>query len=250
MNYNNVNIYRNKDTKKGAGLYKKTRAIALVVLGVLVFVIIFSMVFKTKVFKLDKKEYYGVNVGCYASEATAIYFASSVKNRGGCGGIVKEDNQFHVFAAVYNSKADASSVAAKIAETDEDASVYTFTLPKIKIKISEGNRAIITNALSLFEEQLTALLDLAVEFDNNNINGNDIVIEVIQMIAEIDAAVSLFNKIMGEEEDSAIKDILAAFSSQKLSLKQLSHNVIKSFEIKTVYFDILLINLNLREKFS
>ncbi len=226
------------------------RAIALAVLGVLLCVFIFSLIFKSKVFKLDKKEFYGVSVGCYASEATANYFASSVKNRGGCGGVLNDNNQFYVFAAVYTSKADASSVAAKIVENGEDASVYTFTLPKIKIKISEGNRTIISNALNLFEEQLSALLNLAVEFDNNNINGNDIVIEVVQMMAEIDAAVSLFTKIMGEEEDLTIMDILAAFSSQRLALKQLSYSVIKSYEIKIVYFDVLLNNLNLREKFS
>ena len=67
--------------------YETMRFIAVALICLLVGVLLYTNLHKSSKITLVAKKYYAVEVGSYASESTALYFASTIKKRGGAGGI-------------------------------------------------------------------------------------------------------------------------------------------------------------------
>ena len=117
--------------------YETMRFIAVALICLLVGVLLYTNLHKSSKITLVAKKYYAVEVGSYASESTALYFASTIKKRGGAGGIFY-DGSYRVFASVYLSKEDAQSVAQKMLDSDLNGKMYVFEFKKTKIDFSDG----------------------------------------------------------------------------------------------------------------
>ena len=248
MDYDKVCVYRPNGVKK-SGLYVKVKAIALVILAILVVIVVLSTIFVSKTVYLEGAEYFGVYNGVYASQNTAEYYAKVVRMRGGAGGVYKDGNGFMVFLAVYEKKSDALAVQSNLVEEGENALLYTFETRKTKLKFGEGNRIVLTEIADLVNSQLKKMLRIAVGFDDNDMNGSDVIIELTQAMAECDKAIKTLQKTKDKDEISSLLE--GFFNARKTAFKQITaDNVVRSAELKTTYFDLLVKTMDLYENLS
>lgn len=250
MKYIETEIYRKKPVRQTPKrFYARVKAIAITLLIILILVFICSFLFKSKSVVLSAQTVYGVAIGSFVTESSANYYSSVCKARGGAGGIYQDGNNFIVFAALYLSKTDANTIANNLLETGESAYVYEWELPQTKLTFSDGSKSMLVEVTEIFWDTLSLMISLALDYDKEEKSVGDVNDVISERIDATDEAISLAEKLKGESTEQIIQDILSYLAYQKTILTQLKKSVVKALELKIAYFDLLLINLSLREKF-
>lgn len=250
MKYVETEVYRKKPVReKSKSFYGRVKTIAITLLIILLLVFFCSFLFKSKSVVLKKQTVYGVAIGSFVTESSANYYSSICKTRGGAGGIYQDGNNFMVFAALYLSKTDANTIANNLLEAGESAYVYEWDLPQKKLTFSDGSKSMLVEVTEVFWNTLSMIVSLALDYDKEEKSVGDVNDVISERIDATDEAISLAEKLKGDSTEQIIQDILSYLAYQKTILTQLKKSVVKTSELKIAYFDLLLINLSLREKF-
>lgn len=232
--------------KKSGGNKKRTRyeiikIAAITLILILVGVLLYTNLHKSSKVTLNSKKYYAVEVGSYVSESTALYFASTIKNRGGAGGVYY-DGSYRVFAAAYLSKEDAQSVTQKMIDSDLNGKLYVFEFKKIKIDFSNGKTIFLKELANSFTAFLEVLLAASLDYDTDAVNGSEIILTMDNALHEIEGYYEKLTKLVDDEEqDSALHKMQDFLLEQKTVASQLKNGRIDGVAIKTACFDMLLL---------
>ena len=221
--------------------YETMRFIAVALICLLVAVLLYTNLHKSSKITLVAKKYYAVEVGSYASESTALYFASTIKKRGGAGGIFY-DGSYRVFASVYLSKEDAQSVAQKMLDSDLNGKMYVFEFKKTKIDFSDGKTLFLKELANSFTAFLELLLAASLDYDMDSISGSEIMQMMDNTLNDIEAYYEKLTKLVDDEaKDTALHKMQDFLLEQKTVASQLKGGTLDGSDVKTARFDMLLV---------
>lgn len=252
MKYAETEIYSHRHHQKNTfSPSGKIRTVFLILLFLIILSLLLSLVIRAKSLTLDEQKLYGVSIGDFATENTANHYATVCKARGGAGGVYKDGDKYLLFVAVYASSSDAEAVSSNLLAEGERAYVYQWKLPKVKLTFEKGAKSMImlTEVTEIFWNTLSQLLSISLAFDKD-LKSISEVVEEIQILQEnTNQAISTAETLKSEETERLIKEISVGLAYQKTVLSQLEKNNLKKVDLKVAYFDLLLLNLSLREKF-
>lgn len=221
--------------------YETMRFIAVALICLLVGILLYTNLHKSSKITLSAKKYYAVEVGSFASEATALYFASTIKNRGGAGGVFY-DGSYRVFASVYLSKDDAQSVTQKMLDSDLNGKMYVFEFKKTRIDFSDGKTLFLKELANSFTAFLEVLLAASLDYDMDSISGSEIMQMMDNALHDIEAYYEKLAKLVDDEaKDTALHKMQDFLLEQKTVAGQLKGGTIDGKDVKTACFDMLLI---------
>lgn len=254
MKYVETKIFSKKNNKNyhisPPYFLTKSKFFFLLLIFLLVIIVFFSILLKSKTLNIPEQQLYGVVIGDFATENSANHYATICQARGGAGGIYKDGDKYLLFVAVYSSFSDADSVANNLLEKGERAYVYKWTLPEIKLALDKGSKNMIMakEVTEIFWQALSSVLDVALAYDKD-LKGIGEVSEEIETLKETtDQAILTAEKIRTKETENIFKEVLIGLAYQKTVLSQLEKNNLKKLDLKIAYFDLLLLNISLRQE--
>ena len=120
------------------GRARNSFPLAKVIVGIiivsLIIALIYILFFKDSAkYRCEAKEYFAVVIGEYDTESAALTAAEEIKARGG-GGYVISERPFCVAIAVYQSEADAITIAERYGYAIKSTGKYTITASHDKVK--------------------------------------------------------------------------------------------------------------------
>lgn len=234
-------VGKNKSVGKKRTYYEIARFIAVALICVLVGILLYTNLHKSSKITLMQKKYYAVEVGSFASEATALYFASTIKNRGGAGGVFY-DGSYRVFASVYLAKEDAQSVAQKMLDSDLNGKLYVFEFKKTKINFDKGRTLFLKDLANSFTAFLDILIAASLDYDLDSISGSEIILMMDNALHDIEAYYEKLAQIVDDEaKETALQKMQDFLLEQKTVAGQLKSNTINGADVKTACFDMLLV---------
>ena len=249
MKYQEAQIYaKNKHLNKGS-VYTKTKIFALILLFVILISIFLSLTFRSRRVILASQYLYGITVGSYATESSANYYANLCRARGGAGGVYFDGKNYLLFVAVYSSKSDANIVTNNLLQKGESAYIFEWELKQTKICFESGNKILLEEICAVFWDSLSKILTLALEYDRDSMSISDVNEEITELLEKTDDAILTAEKLKGDSTQDSFQEILGFLALQKTVLTQIQKSVVSSVELKIAYFDLLLLNVSLREKF-
>jgi hypothetical protein len=82
--------------------------------------------------------YYAVSTGTYPTRAEAVTAGMTLRQRGGAGYILTDENGFTVLASVYQKEGDAQTVADRLTAEGTAAEVYVCAAPALRLSYPDG----------------------------------------------------------------------------------------------------------------
>lgn len=180
-----------------------------------------------------KSEYYYVQFLVSDSLSDAQVRSEEIKTSGGSGFIIN-DNGFRVTAAVYKSKTDAESVAAK---QNGDVGVYKLTIPKIKLNkfdLADVNNGV-KKGLGIYSEVYNAIFPILIDYDSGVQSESVLMTAVINTKTYVRSYKQEFMDICKNENNSIISLISEHLSQIENLLNDAVTQKENTFSVRVKY---------------
>jgi hypothetical protein len=144
---------------------------------------------------LQEKNYYAIQLNSFKTKEDAITFSKSVQSRGGAGYIYK-DNEYLVFASMYNNLEKANEVCDNLKSSGESAPIFEFKVNKIEynINLKNSDKDCLSNAINLFDETFNDLFQMITELDTGNTTFSQTNLNLNSLYGNLENKESSFEK--------------------------------------------------------
>jgi hypothetical protein len=144
---------------------------------------------------LPEKNYYAIQLNSFKTKEDAITFSKSVQSRGGAGYIYK-DNEYLVFASMYNNLEKANEVCDNLKISGESASIFEFKVNRVEYNISlkSSDKECLSNTINLFDDTFNDIFQIISELDTGNTTFSQTNLNLNSLYSNLQNKESTFEK--------------------------------------------------------
>ena len=195
--------------------------------------------------KISNTVLYGVCMGQFNNEGDAESCAASVKQQGGAG-YINQAGDYFVYASMYDSYSDATSVKKKLTDDGMDVKIINISIPAVHFNFS-GNTKLILSALNSFKDLYMCLYQTGISYDGGTITAEQ---AKSQIAAQLSGIKTVYNSLKNlNTSDQKVKLIASALSEAAVLTDMLNTVSTAGYnfnsEIKNTYFEIIFCEIAL-----